>query len=289
MNLLASVPDAVFFMEPYFNIAEKNKQGTPVSVNNQHIMRPKHLFDCSVAYDRMYLHEVISLFACKRTPWLVENDKEHKDCIKGKFNVAVSLESLHDAVLILFTIIPFQRAVERCANAPLMILKILKLPWLVKHLSTPNIFPSYTKFIHLVRHPGDVLKSQYASGWDDLLGVTLGENPKKKLGVDVCNEMNEIDAWVSKQDPERVLVVKYEDLIHKFEPTIRTITDYLGIPITDDLMSNFNKVRGTKFADIPRYTGRNMTSVEGHTIADRLPACRTIIDRFYPDQVRDEL
>ena len=89
MNLLAAVPNTVFFMEPYFNVAEKNKQGTPVSINNQHIMRPKHLFDCSVAYDRMYLHEVISLFACKRTPWLIENDKEHKDCIKGKFNVQV--------------------------------------------------------------------------------------------------------------------------------------------------------------------------------------------------------
>ena len=170
-----------------------------------------------------------------------------------------------------------------------MVLKILKLPWLTKHLSMSNIFPQYTKFIHLVRHPADVLKSQYASGWDDLLGVTLGENPKKKLGTDVCNEMLEIDAWFSKQAPDRVLVVKYEDLISKFDPTVRKIADYLGITITDSLMSDFRRVRETKFADIPRYSGRNMTSEEGRSIANRLPACRTVMDRFYPDEVHNEL
>jgi hypothetical protein len=116
-----------------------------------------------------------------------------------------------------------------------------------------DIFPK-SKFIHLVRHPGDFVRSAIRKGWHT--NDSIWESGRLKMEDPEWEKMSHIArlSWLwtqtnkylssvlSNLPPERVLLVKAEDMFTSIN-TIKRIYDFCGIsvPVSDKDMLAFMK------------------------------------------------
>ena len=83
-----------------------------------------------------------------------------------------------------------------------------------------RMFPG-SRFIHLVRDGRDVAKSFKATGWDTG-GRWLHDNTREWMKAVRCHWR-----WMSSEFRERILLVRYEDLVINTEATLRQICKFI--------------------------------------------------------------
>lgn len=116
-----------------------------------------------------------------------------------------------------------------------------------------SIFPN-SRFIYVVRDGRDVAfsllrRNRQESTFDRFYEILTYWNSKNKLGYGFCNEMG----------AAKCHLVKYENLVTQPEPTIRDITQFLGLEWTDNLLhhdrflnGNISLSKEPIFADIQK-------------------------------------
>ena len=266
MNLLGAVPETVFLFEPYFSISHHDTEVEKLPARSHLIPRMEHLFDCSFAMWHDQLRNVLSQFACDNTPWLAETAQEVADCRAFVFNI--------------------QRTHKRCTSANMMVLKILKLPWLARKLETKRVIPEAALVIHLVRRPAAVLASQHAAGWVDLVKASAGVSPAFALAGEICSEMTSNTEILETHPSDRVLLIHYEELIGNFDATMKRVLQFVHVEPSVELIAHLASVREKLHANIPRYRGKVLTSSAAQAIVDAQPLCRPVDSQLYS---RDEL
>lgn len=116
-----------------------------------------------------------------------------------------------------------------------------------------DIFPR-SKFIHLVRHPGDFVRSAVRKGWHS--NDSIWEAGRLKMKDPEWEEMSSVGklSWLwtqtnrylssvlSEFSPGRVLFVKAEDMFSGLD-TLKNIYDFCGvsIPLSDEDLAAFMK------------------------------------------------
>ena len=266
MNLLGAVPETVFLFEPYFSIAHHDMEVEELPPRSHLIPRMDHLFDCSFAQWHDQLRNVLSQFACDNTPWIAETPQEVANCRAFVFDI--------------------QRTFKRCNAAHMMVLKILKLPWLARKLETKQVIPESVKVIHLVRAPAAVLASQHAAGWVDLVKPSAGVSPAFALAGEICSEMAANFDILQAHASDRVLVLRYEDVIHDFDASMGRVLQFVDTEPSAGLISHLASVREKLHANIPRYRSKVLTASAAQAIVDAQPLCRAVDARLHS---RDEL
>jgi len=118
-----------------------------------------------------------------------------------------------------------------------------------------DIFPK-SKFIHLVRHPADFVKSAVGKGWH--LNDSIWESGRLKMQTSEWDEMSQIQklAWVWTQTnqyllevlsdlrPERLLIVKAEDMFSRLEIVKKTYHFCeMDVPVSDDVLQDLMNTR----------------------------------------------
>ena len=271
MNALASVPESIHMFEPHFayQVFDDNNMLVQDDGLPLHVPRLKEFFDCSVFNDPDAAAMSMSQFSCKSSHWIAETPDEVDACLRSMINIA--------------------RTKERCNNAHMMILKIIRLPWLAHKLGTSALFPPGAKVIHLVRHPAAVLKSQFAAGWDELLearGDGQAHAPKIiRLVDEICYEMTVNTAIIKEYEAStqqgHVLVVRYEDLAHDFHGVMQQILQFVGAESTDELTETLEAVRQIKHANIPTLAVKSITDEQAAVLVSADPFCRQVIGQYY--------
>lgn len=101
---------------------------------------------------------------------------------------------------------------------------------------------SNTKLVLLVRHPGAVINSwlqapkEFNNGWDPLSEWRHAENknqnkPEEFNGFEKWKEATELFLKLEKSYPDRVFVVRYEDLNNNTVDTVRKLFDFAGLEL----------------------------------------------------------
>lgn len=146
------------------------------------------------------------------------------------------------------------------------------------------------KYLITVRDPRDMLISHYyyslkhPENWDHVhaVGRTLEEYIGEKLASGDWNRQA-VDwprSWILNRDPERSLILRYEDALENPAGEMRRALDFLGFKVGDELLqklvleNSFEKVAGRKRGD------ENTSSFQRKGVAGEWR------DRFIPDQQR---
>ena len=93
-----------------------------------------------------------------------------------------------------------------------------------------------SRFIHLVRDGRDVAKSFKATGWDSG-GRWLHDNTREWTKALRCHWR-----WSRSELRERILLVRYEDLLLEMEPTLRRICAFIGEEFEPQMLAWEGKV-----------------------------------------------
>jgi len=91
-----------------------------------------------------------------------------------------------------------------------------------------TMFPN-SRFIHLVRDGRDVAKSHQAAGW---AGPWLHDNTREWTRALECHRR-----WASSEFRERILQVRYEELVLDTEATLRKICQFIGERFEPQMLS----------------------------------------------------
>ena len=229
MALTSLDPHAFPLPEPYFSHETVRKYAPELVVSGAFdVPYPSEFFDCSFARSEWLIKATFWTFACSNVKWIQQDQALFDACNHSKLSS------------------PLVR--ERCLSSSVIVLKILRLPWVMQHLDSSRIFSSDVRIIHVVRHPGAVLRSRYAANWLVIRNTTLIEEAE-----DLCHDMSTTTLFLRRVHPTQHLLVKYEDLLSNFDQTFRRISEFTSTTLDDDLLKAAERVRTTKHADIPQY------------------------------------
>ena len=103
---------------------------------------------------------------------------------------------------------------------------------------------SNAKYIHLVRHPYAVVESFARMRMNKLLGV--GDRNPSQLGEAIWTQSNQntLD-FAQTVDPERVLLVRYEELVAQPKAVMQGICEFLEIPFNEEVLKPYQGDRMT--------------------------------------------
>ena len=103
-----------------------------------------------------------------------------------------------------------------------------------------QLFPA-AKFVFLIRDPRDVILSC----------SKLKSSPVRnyKVAAWKWNDSIKTYDWLSKAAPERLLLVKYEDLVTQPQETITRISNFLEVPYTDRMLDHRKEVDNLGVSD----------------------------------------
>jgi SAM-dependent methyltransferase len=123
-------------------------------------------------------------------------------------------------------------------------------PWYAKNIKLLNqLFPK-AKFIHLVRDGRDVAISFARTPW---------WHKDVKLNLERwANEVIEIEEDTSFLDRQRILTLRYEDLVLKPEDSIQKVCDFLGITFEKTMLNPENHIDYGQFS---RHTSAELSSL----------------------------
>jgi len=142
-----------------------------------------------------------------------------------------------------------------------------KTPWHAWHIrELRRVFPDAV-FVALVRHPGAVAAS-------------VSERFRQTWGGAVSHWVNTTTEQVQRgiEQGDRLLMVRYEDLVLQPEKTLREVFDWLGEPWSDRLLEHdkvhaergtARKVEGATRSDQPIVTDRLAAWTDGRTPQQR--------------------
>ena len=271
MKALGSLPDTVYFFEPYFTFETYDREIETLSVEDIRLPRLSQLFDCSIFDNAFVASAMMSHFACNESRWIAETPDEVNQCMND------FLES------------NMTRSKSRCMNAKRNVVKTLRLPWLSSKLGASGIIPNNTRVISLIRHPRSVLKSQYAAGWDYFTNLQLDVPSRLALlASKICQDMiansrllhiYSENALNMRNTP--VLVVQYEWFVEDFTSTMRKVMQFIEADDIKDAEVTFNAVREIKHAAIPTYDWKTLTDEEADQYVSADPACQSVLERYY--------
>ena len=262
MELLASLPNTVYYFEPYFNFAHHDEHVSPIPIHDAAIPRMAELYDCERMIRDGRIQSITSLFACEGTAWIAETPAEVEACKSGVINI--------------------ERSLSRCLSSSRMVVKATKLPWLTIKLNSTAVIPRDVKVIHLVRHPAAVLRSQYSAGWDVLYPRVGSLSALESLGVHICSEMLVTAHALEQLEPANVITVRYEDMIAQFDETMLQVLAFLDIKPTDEVLARFQHVRAlSSYAGLPRHPDKTATPESAAAAVAQSEMCRYVTDLYY--------
>tara|TARA_B100001057_G_C22692281_1_gene888268 strand:+ start:135 stop:893 length:759 start_codon:yes stop_codon:yes gene_type:complete len=96
-----------------------------------------------------------------------------------------------------------------------------------------KFFNSKLKFIHIVRDGRDVVTSKHPS-------------LKDEYWVSFERWVNDVSNGLEYSNNPNILIVKYEDLVNNFNETIKSIFDFLGLELVDEVY-NYSKHTSVKY------------------------------------------
>ena len=100
------------------------------------------------------------------------------------------------------------------------------------------------RYIHLVRHPHAMIESFVRMRMEKLLGAS-GSDPHR-LAERIWVETNQnVQKFFAKVDPQRCLVVRYEDLVANPRATSERICAFLDVPFDPALLDPYSEGRMT--------------------------------------------
>lgn len=121
------------------------------------------------------------------------------------------------------------------SNAQVVIDKTPIISANIKYMK--KIFPQ-KKYIFSIRHPYDVVLSNYKQDYQPNIAMAAFTEIREACELYNYVMTNWFDVFPGETD--FVQYVKYDDLVNNFEPTIRDVLKFLGVPWTDEV---------TKFAE----------------------------------------
>ena len=103
---------------------------------------------------------------------------------------------------------------------------------------------SNAKYIHLVRHPYAVVESFARMRMNKLLGAS--ESNPYQLAEAIWTQSNQnILDFAQTIDPDKVLLVRYEELVAQPKAVMQGICEFLEIPFTEELLNPYQGDRMT--------------------------------------------
>ena len=135
-------------------------------------------------------------------------------------------------------LVPSQ-VVNLCLDSDLRLTKVIRIPYLAAALNTTDVLPTHAKIIHIVRHPADILKSQYKMGWLRVDRVPAGRERFEYYAEVLCKNMavNEQVASEYEHTHGHVLRIRFEDFIAHKTATTAAIYQFIDEPMTDEISS----------------------------------------------------
>jgi acyl transferase domain-containing protein/acyl-CoA synthetase (AMP-forming)/AMP-acid ligase II/pimeloyl-ACP methyl ester carboxylesterase len=103
---------------------------------------------------------------------------------------------------------------------------------------------SNAKYIHLVRHPYAVIESFARMRMDKLLGASETSPDRLAEAIWTQSNQNVLD-FTQTIDPNRVLLVHYEELVARPESVMERICEFLEIPLRPEVLTPYQGNRMT--------------------------------------------
>jgi acyl transferase domain-containing protein/acyl-CoA synthetase (AMP-forming)/AMP-acid ligase II/pimeloyl-ACP methyl ester carboxylesterase len=103
---------------------------------------------------------------------------------------------------------------------------------------------SNAKYIHLVRHPYAVIESFARMRMDKLLGASEASPDRLAEAIWTQSNQNVLD-FTQTIDPNRVLLVHYEELVARPESVMERICEFLAIPFRPEVLTPYQGNRMT--------------------------------------------
>ena len=118
------------------------------------------------------------------------------------------------------------------------------------------------KYVYIARNPKDVAASyyffesgkgwsgNYSGPWEHWLKILLEGNVQRGDWFD------HVLSWWQYRDADNVLFLKYEELLRNFDNELHKIADFLGYPLTDDVVgkirekTSFDNMKKDSFANM---------------------------------------
>lgn len=117
------------------------------------------------------------------------------------------------------------------------------------------------KLIHIIRDGRDVVLSKHPT-------------KKEEYWVEPARWVRDVSLGLEKKDHPCVHTIRYEDLINEFEGTIRRICDFLGIPVSDEILNwhQYTTVRKNRalYSPIQEISSSSIAKYERMENKDRL-------------------
>ena len=177
---------------------------------------------------------------------------------------------------------------ERCRASTHRVIKLLRLPWLLKRLAIhpTQLFDADVRLVHVVRHPGDILRSRAAASWLLIHNATLEAEADS-----ICMHMVTNAVVLQNAYPDQHVTVKYEDFVADFEPTLLRLAAFLGIDMTQDMWSRARQIQQHRHAAVPQtdFAQLSHSRAEMHAIVWRVRTCAAFMARFGYRPGTDEL
>ena len=129
----------------------------------------------------------------------------------------------------LITCLPILKT--ECERSPIRILKTIRLPLKLIHVSNLMDEIPGLKIVHLVRDPRATLRSQSSYGMCSVTKVGGKSNCTDSYCLRLESDKNEMDV-LSKRYKNRVTTVLYEEIAAKPIETSRKLYDFIGTTFT---------------------------------------------------------
>lgn len=252
MGLLSLNDNEFSLPEPYHVLREVDENNPSLRASGDlKIPLPNVYLDCSFADADWLTRAALWSFACSNAPWIASDPTLFAQCTNGSIPTAV--------------------VKDKCMHSHTRVVKLMNLHWLHKATIESSLFEWFkddVKIIHIIRHPVDVLKSRARAGW-----VQLDQSSLATEASLICRDMLFHEALLKMVLPGQHIIVKYEDLVHKFDETYGRIVMFTTNTVPDaQFIKNMQYSVQSRFANIPN-VGSTPEHATLHDIIKSVPSC----------------
>ena len=176
---------------------------------------------------------------------------------------------------------------DRCKHSTHRVIKLLRLPWLLKRLAIhpSQLFDADVRIVHVVRHPGDILRSRDAAFWLPSNGSLDHEADK------LCMHMATNAVVLANAYPSQHITMRYEDFVEDPDAALRRLAAFIGLEMTDAMWERARAVQRRRHADVPRrsFTMLGYSKAEMHAFVWRVRSCAAVMVKLGYRPSIDEL
>jgi hypothetical protein len=264
VNLFSLLNETFVLPEPH-NMFDVNVTLPDFMNANATLPSVRSLLDCSFARTNA-LPNVFWRYACDNTQWILKSQTTWRQCISGTL----------DASLV----------TSQCKSAKLNLLKVVRGPMLLERFGIKEAIPREVKVFLLVRAPWDVFISQQSAGWfissemPYLAMVPEGADVLEFNMQRICSHMLTNHKILTARHKINQLIVKYEDLVALFLPTVKKLFKFLDIPITEDMEDAMHELSQNKYAQFAKSKIQTLSKDDAKALAGQISTCKEAMELF---------